>query len=187
MAFTFETFKGYVGGAGQAPGIWKYTTDDEFSAVIGAGYIDKDVVPVLNIGDFVFTSCTDAGGLRIGRIAIVSDKNIYDDGRPAEASLADITTYGGDGRGTDGAGFQLANFSGNLGAGGAPRVFTYRNNTDDKATIASDGYFNELGQYGLEVNDLILVTAADSATILKVTGVGSNVTTAVFDLLVPTP
>ena len=182
MAFTAETLKGYMAGSGQAPGVWKHTSEDTFTDVTTAGYIGKDVVPVLNVGDFVFLTVNDSGGARMGRIAIVATKNIYDNGTPHEADLSDITTYAGDVRATDPAGFQLANFSGNIGAGASPRVFTYRNNTDSKATIAADGYFNELGEYGLKVNDLILTVANDGATILKVTGVGSTVTTQVFDL-----
>lgn len=182
MAFNDSTFGGYVGGSVFTPGIFKLTTPDTFAEVTTAGYIDKDSVPALNVGDFVFVT-TQAGTVnRAGNIAIVATKNIYDNGTPNEVDLSAIGTYAGDVRATDPAGFQKSNFGGNLGAGSSTRLFTYRNNTDDKATIAAPDYFLDLG-LNLMVDDLILTIANDGATILRVTAVGSTVTVTVNDLV----
>ena len=182
MAFTANTFGGYTAGSGQAPGVWVYKSNDLLVDITTPGYVDASVVPSLNVGDWIFLLHKDSSGNPHGRVAIVASKTINDDGTPNEADLSELTSYAGDVRATDPAGFQLANFSGNIGAGATPRVFTYRNNTDSKATIAADGYFNELGEYGLQVNDMILTIANDGATILRVTEVGSTVKTSVNDL-----
>jgi hypothetical protein len=170
MAYTNETLKGFVAGSGKAPGIWKYTSADLYTDITTSGYFDKDIAPVMNIGDFIFITSGVGTGNSLGRIGIVaSNTNLVVD-------VSDSSTFAGDVRATDPAGYQADNFGGNIGAGSSIRMFTYRNNTDTVATIGTAGYFDEIAD-ALEVGDMIFVIGNDDAIVLSITSINGGVVT----------
>ena len=57
--------------------------------------------------------------------------------------------------------------SGNIGAGGGTRLFTYAT-PDDRATVETAGYFNEL-HLTVKSGDAILVKAVDEAMLVSIT------------------
>lgn len=59
---------------------------------------------------------------------------------------------------------------------GAPKLFTYRTTTDNKAAVGASGYFNGISDI-LEAGDFILVSASDGDQISSVAAVTNGVVT----------
>ena len=184
MAFVYKNLRAYGAGSGKTPGIWMYKTEDGVGDLTAAGYLDKDIVPVLNVGDFFFVSTwIDSAVSKTARILVVSARSIKDDGSIPTADLTPIGGYIGDGGEypADPAGFNRENFGVGFGGGGSSRLFTYRNNTDNKATISADGYFDDILE-ALQPNDLILCIGSNAAFMVQVTAADTTVTTNLIEL-----
>lgn len=171
---------GAMGGSGLSPTVLSYSGDATLVELTTANAVDRHILPILSIGDIVFAT-VEIGTVNLdGRIVVVEAV----DASAGTSTLTPWETYAGDTRATDEAGYVASNFSGNIGAGAAPRLFTYRNNTDLIATITADGYFDELIEV-LTADDIILVIGNDGTTILTVTGVDTGTVVTVGHVITP--
>jgi hypothetical protein len=170
MAYTSESLKAVVAGHGKAPAVFTYNTDDTLANITTQGYFPYGV---FSPNDIIYARYSDQAGY--SKIICVRSESGYGAGDLVDFSVE--STFAGDVRATDDAGYQADNFSTGLGSGqGVYMTYTYRNNTDDLATIAGADYFADIGNM-LVAGDVIEVVANDGHQMLMVTASGINTAT----------
>ena len=169
MAYSTNRLKAMSAGSGKAPSIFTYRTPDSIVDLTTAGYF-KEAVAIFEVGDLIFANVNDNADVAF----LVCAESTPVDGGNHLVNFSTTSSFVGDIRATDVAGYQSDNFGGNLGAGGAVfNYFTYRNNTDVTATILAPDYFLEAGLF-LEVGDMVQVVANDGAFLMRVLTTGTT-------------
>ena len=184
MAFISKQVKAVAAGSVVAPALFSYNTTDTLAAVTTAGYL-SDAALFLQVNDIIL-AMTGAEGAKVLTKLIVTARVIKDDGTAHTLTVITHTSFVGDTRATDTAGFLKGNLSRGIdGANGLYSYYTYRNNTDVKAVIAAADYFIEAGTY-LEVGDIIEAVGNDGTLYLRVLTAGpAGVTTGSILLTIP--
>ncbi len=169
MAYLPSELKALGGGSGKAPNLFMLSTADTLVDITTANYF-KDGIAIFNAGDIIIVNhsfvALDSGSISIIVCAIYARQADGDH----TITFSTYSTFAGDVRATDDAGYQSDNFSKIVG-GGAPSIlfvpYTYRNNTDVTATIVADDYFLEAGLF-VNAGDFIYVVANDGIVLLRV-------------------
>ncbi len=168
MAYESNRLKHGSAGHGEAPAVFTYRTDDSIADVTTENYF-KDAVAIFQPNDFIYANVNTNADMAF-LICVQSTKA---DGGNQVVDFSTTGTFVGDVRATDEAGYQSNNFGGNIGAGGPMAFYTYRNNTDDTATITGADYFLEAGLF-LRVGDIIHCVSNDGAFLARVLTTGTG-------------
>jgi len=170
MGYNNEALKALTSGSGKAPAIFTYTTPNTIAEITTLGYFDDNGGSgIFEPNDIIYAVPLD-GGAFAKIICVQNDKSA---GLGEKLNFSTTTSFAGDTRATDEAGYQSDNFGVGIGSGqGVFMQHTYRNNTDTKALILGDDYFIEAGLF-LEIGDIIEIVAKDGHTMATVLTTGT--------------
>ncbi len=169
MAFNPKEMAGVCAGSVYTPSVFTYRTEDSIANITTDGYFNG-LCGGIEVNDVIYAVVLTGGTAVLSIIVCV--KAEYVDGVGFSTDFSVLSSFAGDVRGDDTAGFIHENLGGNIGAGSTSKVysevarfFTYRNNTDSVGDKVAEYYFADM--HGLLLNDIIFAVGADGASFLR--------------------